>query len=313
MKETEDSLKRMGSEEMKAILKIQTTLLKSSQQFMGDRGFVQLMPIITSPLTDPLGPDPGSTVIKTGEIEYYGQPLVITQSMILHKQLAIASGIDRIFVFSPNLRLEHKMRKESGKHLFEFTQLDFEIANGSMDDVIKLVEDLVMAVIESVSKERSGELALLGRKLKVPKAPFKRYTTHELEEKYGKDWEMSASKEHDEPFWALCHKREFYDKSDPDRPGHYVNYDLIWPEGFGEALSGAEREFEFDKIKKKITGVPLGEERLKHYMFLSEKKLLLPSAGGGIGIERFLRFLTGRKHIGEVQPFPRVPGESIVF
>ncbi len=315
MKETLDALERIGKDEMKSTLRIQTTLLKAMQQFMAEKGFMQFMPIMTSPLTDPLGPDPGSTVIKTGEIEYYGQQLVVTQSMILHKQLAMASGLDKMFVFSPNLRLEHEKRKETGKHLFEFTQMDFEMSKAEMKDAMDLIEELVVESIKAVTKERKDDLETLGRKLSVPMMPFKFYTTHQLEEKYGKDWEITASKDHDEPFWAICHKREFYDKEDPKEKGHYKNYDLIWPEGFGEALSGAEREFDYDIIKRKIggEGVPLGEERLKHYMFLSESKLLVPSAGGGIGVERFVRFLTGRKHIGEVQPFIRVPGEKVIF
>ena len=56
---------------------------------------------------------------------------------------------------------------------------------------------------------------------------------------------MEAPKKEKYPFWVICHKREFYDKEDPERPGHYLNYDLIWPEGFGEALSG-----EYLKIAK---------------------------------------------------------------
>jgi asparaginyl-tRNA synthetase len=41
--------------------------------------------------------------------------------------------------------------------------------------------------------------------------------------------------------------------------------------------------------------------------------LLKPSAGGGIGVERLLRFLTGKRHIRDVQLFPRIPGEEVVF
>jgi asparaginyl-tRNA synthetase len=41
--------------------------------------------------------------------------------------------------------------------------------------------------------------------------------------------------------------------------------------------------------------------------------LLKPSSGGGISVERLLRFLTGKRHIRDVQLFPRIPGEEVVF
>ncbi|MDK2982660.1 MAG: asparaginyl-tRNA synthetase [Thermococcaceae archaeon] len=41
-----------------------------------------------------------------------------------------------------------------------------------------------------------------------------------------------------EPFWITDISREFYDREDPERPGHFRNYDLILPEGYGEVSSG---------------------------------------------------------------------------
>ncbi len=301
----------ISHEEWPSILRIQTTLLKSMRDFMIKKGFLELMPVITSKFTDPLGPDPDSSVVKTPAIEYYGQKLVLTQSMILHKQLAILA-FPKIFIFSPNVRLERKSRKKTGKHLFEFTQMDFEMAYAKMEDIFKLVEGLVVYTIKRVKKVRREDLKVLGRKLKVPSKPFKKYTSHELEEKYGRKWELSASKDHKEPFWVICHKREFYDKENPEKPGHFLNYDLIWPEGFGEALSGGEREYEYRRIVQRIKRDGLSIERYKEYLKIAKLGILKPSAGAGIGVERFLRFLTGKKHIGDVQLFRRVPGERVI-
>ncbi|MCD6457483.1 MAG: asparagine synthetase [Thermoproteales archaeon] len=296
---------------MPLILKIQTTIIKAMEDFMISKGFVQLMPIITSKITDPLGPDPGSSVVAFPKIRYYDMELVLTQSMILHKQLALLTGLEKIFIMSPNIRLENKLRKSTGKHLFEFTQMDFEIAYGSMKEVMSLTEDLVCEIISRVLKENREELELLGRKLEVPPKPFKVYTTHELEEKYGKDWEVLASLDHKYPFWAVCFKREFYDREDPEKPGHYRNYDLIYPEGFGEGLSGGEREWQYDRIISRIRRDGLDLSRFKEYLYVARRGLLIPSAGAGIGVERLVRFITGAKHVGDVQPFRRVPGEPV--
>jgi len=305
-------LKYLDREELTSILRIQTIVLKSLQEFMVSHDFIELMPVVTSTLTDPLGPDHGSSVIKIPSIDYYNQKLVLTQSMILHKQLALISGLDKIFVFSPNVRLEKKERGMSGKHLFEFTQMDFEISHATMHDIMNLVDDMVVETIKSVKRECAIELEQLDRTLKIPKKPFKIYTTHEMEEKYGRDWEVKASKLHHEPFWVICHKREFYDREDPNKGGHYRNYDLVWPQGFGEALSGGEREWKYEKIIRRIKHDKLKLSMYKDFVKLAKLGFLKPSAGGGIGIERFVRFLTGVKHVGDVQLFRRVPGEMVV-
>ena len=299
--------------EMLPILKIQTTVLTRMQEFMVKKGFIQLMPVITAKVTDPLGPDPDSSIIAFPKIKYYDEELFLTQSMILHKQLSLLTGAERIFIMSPNIRFERRDRYKTGKHLFEFTQMDFEVAYGTMEEIMSLTEELVKYVIESVVKENAEDLEVLGRSLKVPSTPFKVYTTHEMIDKYGPDWEIRASLDHTEPFWVICHKREFYDREDPERPGHYRNYDLIYPEGFGEALSGGEREWEYDRIISRIRRDGLDPRRFETYLQVAREGLLIPSAGAGIGVERFVRYITGARHIGDIQPFRRVPGERVIF
>lgn len=300
-------------EEILPVLRIQTTVLREMVNFMVDRGFIQLLPVITSKVTDPLGPDPGSSVVAIPKIRYYDEELVLTQSMIFHKQLAVARGLERIFIMSPNVRLEDRRRRDSGKHLFEFTQMDFEIAGAGMRDVFSLVEDLIIHIIRTVKSENEEELEVLGRDIRIPQRPFPVYTTHELEERYGEDWELRASADHRDPFWAVCFKREFYDREDPERPGHFRNYDLIYPDGFGEALSGGEREWRYEKIAERIRRDGLDERLFSSYLEMARQGILIPSAGAGIGVERLIRFLTGRRHVGDVQLFRRVPGEPVLF
>ncbi|MCX6770057.1 MAG: asparagine synthetase A, partial [Candidatus Micrarchaeota archaeon] len=235
-------------------------------------------------------------MIKTGEIEYLGQRLSLTQSMILHKQIAVKEGVERLFIVSPNVRLEHPKRASSGKHLFEFSQLDFEIAHGEMAEVFSLMEGLMCGLIEHTRTSCADELMLLGRQLPTFSAPFPRYTTGELAARFGEDWELPASLAHASPFWALSHKREFYDKDDPVREGMFLNYDLIYPEGFGEALSGAEREWEYKKIIGKMEKHGLDKSRYSSYLEHARAGLV-PSAGGGFGIERLSRYLSGAPHI----------------
>jgi asparaginyl-tRNA synthetase len=297
-------------EKKKIYSKLTSEILRHATSYFHDQGFMQLMPVMLSSVTDPLGPDPGSSVLKSGEIDYLDQKLTLTQSMILHKQIALKEGLEKLFIMSPNVRLEHPKRGESGKHLFEFSQLDFELAQGSMDDVFSLMEEYMTSLGVHLSETCATDLEALGRKLPDLSGPYPRYTTMELEEKYGKDWEIPASLDIKTPFWAISHKREFYDKEDPTKPGFYLNYDLVYPEGFGEGLSGAEREHEFERIVMRIDRDGLDKRRYTPYLELA-KDGLIPSAGGGFGLERLVRFVSGAKHVGDVQMFRRVPGEPI--
>ena len=289
---------------------LMSKVLFFSTKWFHNQGFTQILPVMVSKITDPLGPDPGSSVIKTIEFEYLDDYYVLTQSMILHKQIALGKGIEKLFVLSPNIRLEHPKRQSSGKHLFEFTQLDFEIKDAKMRDIFRLMERYFYFLAKSLKEE-----GLLREDLDVDmfKGPYPRLYTKDLQRDYGKDWESRVSLDYDVPFWVISHKREFYDKEDPEKEGEYLNYDLIYPFGYGEALSGAEREYQYDRLVFRIKrdGLPL--EKYKPYLELAKKGKLVPSAGAGFGIERLVRFLYGVRHVGDIQLFRRVPGESIMY
>ena len=53
----------------KTFAALTSSVLKYTTDFFHEKGFTQLMPVILSSVTDPLGPDPNSSVIKAGEIE----------------------------------------------------------------------------------------------------------------------------------------------------------------------------------------------------------------------------------------------------
>ena len=287
------------------VMEIQTRVIDYMTRYMVSRGFKWLLPVMLSSITDPLWPDPAAEeALKPPEVEVYGSRLRLTHSMILHKQMAIAMGIDRLFILSPNVRLEGRSA-DDGRHAYEFTQLDFEIAYASMDDVMGLIEGLISGLFK--------EARSWGLEREVPKVrtPFKRFTLEEIKEEFGDEEE--ASKTMKEPFWVLDIKREFYDREDPERPGHFRNYDLYLPEGYGEVSSGGEREWEYEVIVRKMMEAGISLDAFRPYLEVAKAGLLRPSAGAGIGVERLVRYMVGAKHIAEVQPFPRIPGVPAVI
>lgn len=90
--------------------------------------------------------------------------------------------------------------------------------------------------------------------------------------------------------------------------GRCHNYDLFLPEGYGEVISGAEREYEYRKIMRKMERDGLKNEDYRFLPSLAEQGKLRPSAGAGLGIERFVAYVCGVSHVAQIQPFPKNPG-----
>ncbi|HSV49345.1 MAG TPA: amino acid--tRNA ligase-related protein, partial [Candidatus Acidoferrales bacterium] len=226
---------------------------------------------------------------------------------IVHKLVGCSTVYDKLFILSPNIRIEKAERAKTGKHIYEFTQLDFEIRNGTTKDVFAVVEEAIVNLIKGLKKDCKAELATLGRSdLKVPKAPFKIMDRADLEAKYGADWEAKTYNEISDPVWITNIPREFYDFED-FATGKWDNYDLFMPK-YGEVLSGARREFEYSKIFEKMEREKVRKENYSIILKMAKDGRLKPTAGAGIGMERIVGYITGVDHIGECQPFPRVPG-----
>ncbi|WP_461866018.1 asparagine synthetase A [Thermococcus sp.] len=296
---------QLVSRDIGKAMAVQTRVIDYMTGFFVEKGFKWLLPVMLSSITDPLWPDPAASKMRAPEIEAYGSKLKLMHSMILHKQFAVSMGLDKIFILSPNIRLEEKDR-DDGRHAYEFTQLDFEIAHASMDDVMGLIEELIVGLFKEAKSWEEVD-----RPLPKAKRPFKRFTLEEIKEEFGDEDE--ASKVMEEPFWITDISREFYDREDSERPGHFRNYDLILPEGYGEVSSGGEREWQYEVIIRKLKEGGLSPEAFKPYLEVAKAGLLKPTAGAGIGVERLVRYMVGAKHIAEVQPFPRIPGVPAVI
>ena len=290
-----------------AIGKIMTYTLRSLTDTFVSKGFDWLLPVALSQSTDPLWPDPGASIEKRIEVDIYGQPVRTTASMIVHKLVAASTAYQRLFILSPNIRIEKAERSKTGKHIYEFTQLDFEIRNGTSKDVYALVEEAVCKLIKGLKVNCKVELDVLDRgDLKVPKAPFKILDREDLEGKYGADWEACVCKEITEPVWIANIPREFYDFEDSET-GKWDNYDLFMPQ-YGEVLSGARREHDYKRIYEKMEREQVRKENYTIILKMAKEGRLKPTAGAGMGMERIVGYITGVSHIGECQPFPRVPG-----
>lgn len=286
------------------VLTIKSEIMRSAGTYLRQQGFIEILPVILSPITDPLHHE-----TYGGSIDYYGQPYQLTKSMILHKQISLRT-VPRIFCFSPNVRLEPAERATLGRYLAEFVQLDLEVREATRDGIMEIGEGLFVAILQGVIENCARELDVLNRTLAIPKTPFERITYQDAEQRFGQPFDDSLSASLTTPAWVIDFPRqvrEFYDREDPSRPGILLDMDLVYPEGYGEALSGGEREHTLSRVLRRFEQDELDQQRFQEYLATVEEGIP-PSAGFGIGIERLTRYICGLDSVGDARLFAKLPG-----
>jgi len=305
----------------RSVLTIQGRMLAAARQFLAGQGFTELLPPIIGPVTDP-----GARGAKQVDVDYYGHRYKLMTSAILYKQAALTS-FDKIFFIAPNIRLEPLETTSTSRHLAEFHQVDIEMANASRDDAIELAEGLVRHIVRQIVEELPGELEAIGRDLDALEGlltePFGRRTHatavadlravgHDQSPDAEIDWvgEAMLSEQVSTPFFITDYpkgSRGFYDRESKDQPGMLRNFDLIAAEGYGELCSGSEREQDYATIVARMRETAENPAKYAWYLQML-KDGVPPSAGFGLGLERFTRYVAGLDSVWQASAFPKVPG-----
>jgi methylaspartate mutase epsilon subunit len=311
----------LSSPVTRTVMHIQATALAAAREYLRDNGFIELLPAIIGPVTDP-----GGRGSKQVDVDYYGHRYKLMTSAILYKQASLL-GFEKLFYVAPNVRLEPPETASTARHLAEFHQLDVEIAGAKRDDAVQVVEDLIRVMTDRVVTEMPAELEELGRDkdafTELLAGAFGRVTHgaavadlrgfgHHQSADAEIDWEGEAILSHksSRPFFITDYpkgSRGFYDREDPEQPGILRNFDLIAPEGYGELCSGSEREFEYARIVARMRET--GENPAKYGWYLQMVREGIPSSSGfGIGIQRFVRYLAGLDSVWQASAYPKIPG-----
>lgn len=260
------------------------------------------------------------------DVDFYGHKYKLMTSAILYKQASLLA-FPKIFCIAPNVRLEPLETANTSRHLAEFHQIDVEMAYASRDQITAVLEELVRHIVARVVTDLPAEFAALGRDTSVFGAlldqAFGRRTHAEaVAELIGLghpqnpdaeiDWEGEAllSARSAQPFFVTDYpkgSRGFYDRESAQDPGVLRNFDLLAPEGYGELCSGSEREYDYARIVTRMRET--GENPAKYGWYLKLVREGIPaSAGFGIGVERFTRYLAGLDGAWQANAFPKLPG-----
>lgn len=297
----------------RAVMKIQSEIMHLVREYLREEGFMEIRPPIFEPFTDP-----GIRGAEFFKVDFYGRPYTLMSALTVHKPV-LATHLGRIYSFCPCARKEPASMRTTGRHLSEFYQIEVEIPGVDYRKAMQIAEALLKHVVSGIVRTCKKELDVLGRELKTFEHDFKCLTHKEVTElavslgfqtkasgELSWEAEKAISLQFKHPFFVTEYpkgSRGFYDKDGEDA---LLDFDLIYPEGFGEAASGSEREFDYDKILGKLRKD--GHEKDFGLYLDIVKRGVKPTAGFGIGLERLTRYICGLESIEHAAPFSKLPG-----
>ncbi|KOP83209.1 asparagine--tRNA ligase [Bacillus sp. FJAT-21945] len=304
----------LRSRRQHAVMKIRNEIIRATYEFYNEQGFVKVDP----PILTGSAPEGTSELFAT---KYFDEDAYLSQSGQLYMEAA-AMALGKVFSFGPTFRAE---KSKTRRHLIEFWMIEPEMAFYEHEDSLKVQEEYVSFIVQSVLKNCSLELKTLGRdtsKLENIKAPFPRISYDDaikfLNEKgfddikwgddFGAPHETAIAESYDKPVFITHYPKAikpFYMQPHPERDDVVLCADLIAPEGYGEIIGGSERIHDYDLMKKRLEEHNLEMDAYKWYL---ELRLYgsVPHSGFGLGLERTVAWISGVEHVRETIPFPRL-------
>ena len=159
----------LRNQRVAAIFKIRSAVLASLRKKFLEKKFIE----ITTPKIIGSASEGGANLFS---LEYFGKKAYLAQSPQLYKE-QMTIGLERVFEIASFYRAE---KSHTGRHLSEFTSIDLEAAFMDYTDVIQILEEIIVQVFADVISGCQKELAILERKLEIPKTPFERVTYSQL-------------------------------------------------------------------------------------------------------------------------------------
>lgn len=291
---------------IKAIFKIQSTIINSFREFFYKRGFIEIQPpgiIATS--------TEGGTDLFS--VDYFGQKAYLAQSPQLYKQM-MAISMEKVFSTSPVWRAE---KHDTSKHINEIRQMDIECAFHDDMEIMKYAEEVVQFIAKKILSKCNEETKILGIEIKVPKAKYLTYedaiealNKHGFKMKHGEDFDPEAEKKLCEIFpdtiiftyeWPIKMK-PFYIWPKDTKKGVSGGFDAIY--GSVEISSGGQRVHIPEILIQQIKSKGLKPENFKWYIDAFRYGAPM-HAGWSIGLERLTQAICKLPNIREGTLFPR--------
>ena len=291
----------LRNERKRLIFEIRTFVEHTMREYFVKHGFIEIhSPKITSQCSEG-----GAEVFR---VDYYGQKAYLTQSPQFYKQMAMASGFEKVFEIGPYYRAE---KSYTPRHTAESTCVDFEIADiTSHHEIMDFEEDWIIYVLRK-TKEKYGEVIkeVFNTEISLPKGKIPRIKLCDVfkifKEVYGIETPEAKQLDLDPDAEKLicdyardylgselifitdypAEARAFYSKKSSKDSLECMSLDLLY-RGW-EMNSGAVREHRYEELKGQIEDKGIDSDKLKDY--LEFFKYGCPPHGGiGLGLDRFV-------------------------
>ena len=257
---------------------------------------------------------PSESGAEVFEVKYFDRKAYLAQSPQFYKQMAMAAGMERIFMTGPVFRAELSF---TSRHTTEFTGWDFEMSYiDSHHDVMDMEEKALVTGFTKLKKELLPDLV-------IPNVPFPRLPISEIKEILGKkgiksekSGDLSPEEEREigeyakqelgsEFVWVIDYPHEgraFYHMRHEDKPQLTKGFDLLY-KGL-EVTTGAQREHRIDVLETQAQEKGLTLDGIKDY--LNFFRYGCPPHGGvGIGPARIVMQILDNPSVKDVTFLPR--------
>lgn len=290
------------------IFKVWTMLEKGFRDYYLNNNFIQVYsPSFMS--------TPSETGAEVFEVKYFDRLAYLAQSPQFYKQMAIASGFEKVFMMGPIFRAEESF---TTRHMTEFTGWDFEMGYiDSHHDIMDNEEGMIVSGMEAIKQ------AMPDLDITIPQRPFPRIPIveakkilkdrgfssgeeHDLSPEEEKGiWEyVKETKNHDFVFITDYHKSKsaFYHMRHENDNDRSKRADLIY-RGI-EITTLAQREHRPEILEKQAIEKGMSLESLKDYLNFFRYGCP-PHGGAGIGPARFIMKILDLPNVREATYLPR--------